>query len=122
MFYLSCLGFVKSSVCWFSTQLGDKYLTRLSFIMFGVMTCQVLANVLTAAFQCRPIPRAWDTSIEGTCVNINVFYLANAALNILTDLLTYALPIRVIVKLQMPRKQKVALVCILCATIFTPDV
>jgi hypothetical protein len=114
MFYLTCLGFVKTSVCWFYTRLGDKYLTRLSFIMFGVITCQALANVLTAAFQCRPIPRAWDTSIEGTCVNINVFYLANAALNIFTDLLTYTLPIRVILKLQMPRKQKIALVFILC--------
>ncbi|KAL3449871.1 hypothetical protein BJX65DRAFT_305885 [Aspergillus insuetus] len=118
MFYLTCLGFVKTSVCWFYTRLGDKYLTRLSFIMFGVITCQALANVLTAAFQCRPIPRAWDTSIEGTCVNINVFYLANAALNILTDLLTYTLPIRVILKLQMPRKQKIALVFILCLGLF----
>ncbi|KIA75485.1 hypothetical protein HK57_00034 [Aspergillus ustus] len=118
MFYLTCLGFVKTSVCWFYTRLGDKYLTRLSFIMFGVITCQALANVLTAAFQCRPIPKAWDVSIVGSCININVFYLANAALNILTDLLTYTLPIRVILKLQMPRKQKVALVLILSLGLF----
>jgi hypothetical protein len=114
MFYLACLGFVKTSVCWFYTRLGDKYLTRMSFIMFGVIACQATANVLTAAFQCRPIPAAWDTSIKPSkCVNINIFYLANAALNILTDLLTYTLPIRVIFKLQMPRKQKVALALIL---------
>ncbi|KAL2826423.1 hypothetical protein BDW59DRAFT_171819 [Aspergillus cavernicola] len=118
MFYLTCLGFIKTSVCWFYTRLGDKYLTRMSFIMFTVIACQATANVLTAAFQCRPIPKAWDVSIEGTCVNINVFYLANAALNILTDLLTYTLPIRVIFKLQMPRKQKIALVLILCLGLF----
>ncbi|KAL2812643.1 hypothetical protein BJX63DRAFT_421689 [Aspergillus granulosus] len=118
MFYLTTLGFIKTSVCWFYTRLGDKNLTRLSFIMFGIITCQALANVLTAAFQCRPIPKAWNASLDGTCVNINVFYLANAALNILTDLLTYSLPIRVILKLQMPRNQKVALVFILCLGLF----
>ncbi|OJJ02103.1 hypothetical protein ASPVEDRAFT_132551 [Aspergillus versicolor CBS 583.65] len=119
MFYLACLGFVKTSVCWFYTRLGDKYLTRMSFIMFGIICCQATANVLTAAFQCRPIPAAWDTSIKPSkCVNINIFYLANAALNILTDLLTYTLPIRVIFKLQMPRKQKVALALILSLGLF----
>lgn len=114
MFYLAALGFVKTSVCWFYTRLGDKVLTRMSFIMLGTVTCQALANVLTAAFQCRPVAKAWITSLEGTCININVFYLANAALNILTDLLTYTLPVRVILKLQMPRKQKIVLVFILC--------
>ncbi|KAL4913886.1 hypothetical protein BDW62DRAFT_220465 [Aspergillus aurantiobrunneus] len=118
MFYLAGLGFVKTSVCWFYTRLGDKYLTRMSLIMFGVIACQATANVLTAAFQCRPVAKAWDTSLKGTCVNINIFYLANAALNILTDLLTYTLPIRVIFKLQMPRKQKIALAFILCLGLF----
>ncbi|KAL4750567.1 hypothetical protein BDW72DRAFT_213340 [Aspergillus terricola var. indicus] len=118
MFYLACLGFVKTSVCWFYTRLGDKYLRRMSYIMFGIIACQATANVCTAAFQCRPIPKAWNTSLKGTCVNINVFYLANAALNILTDLLTYTLPVRVIFKLQMPRKQKIALIFILCLGLF----
>ncbi|KAL4900222.1 hypothetical protein BDW74DRAFT_162298 [Aspergillus multicolor] len=118
MFYLACLGFVKTSVCWFYTRLGDKFLRRMSYIMFTIILCQATANVLTAAFQCRPVAKAWDTSIQGTCVNINVFYLANAALNILTDLLTYTLPVRVIFKLQMPRKQKIALIFILCLGLF----
>ncbi|KAL3480530.1 hypothetical protein BJX99DRAFT_266449 [Aspergillus californicus] len=118
MFYLTCLGFVKTSVCWFYTRLGDKSLTRMSFTVFAIVACQATANVLTAALQCRPIPKAWDTDLTGTCVNINVFYLCNAALNIATDLLTYTLPIRVIFKLQMPRKQKIALVFILCLGLF----
>ncbi|KAL4781109.1 hypothetical protein BJX76DRAFT_24540 [Aspergillus varians] len=118
MFYLASLGFVKTSVCWFYTRLGDKYLTRMSFVMFGIISCQATANVLTAAFQCRPIAKAWDAALEGTCVHINAFYLANAALNILTDLLTYTLPIRVILHLHMPRKQKIALGLILCLGLF----
>jgi len=110
MFYLACLGFVKTSVLWFYTRLGDRYLTRLSYTMFGVVTAQALANVLTAAFQCQPVAKAWATTLPGHCVDINVFYLCNAALNIFTDVLTYTLPIKVIFNLQIPRKQKIALV------------
>lgn len=114
MFYLACLGFVKASVLVFYTRLGDRYLTRMAIVMLGVVTSQAAANVLTAAFQCQPVKKAWITNASGKCVNINAFYLANAALNILTDVLTYTLPMKVIVHLQVPRKQKVALWFILC--------
>ncbi|PYH42878.1 putative integral membrane protein Pth11-like [Aspergillus saccharolyticus JOP 1030-1] len=118
MFYLACLGFIKTSVCYFYTRLGDKTLTRRSLVMMCVVGCQAMAFVLTAAFQCNPIPKAWDASLSGHCVSINVFYLANAALNIFTDLLTYTLPIRVILHLHMPHKQKCALGAILCLGLF----
>lgn len=114
MFYLACLGFVKTSVLWLYTRLGDRYLTRLSYLMFAIVTSQAVANVLTAAFQCQPTSKAWASTTPGHCININVFYLCNAALNIFTDVLTYTLPARVIFKLQVPRKQKIALIFTLC--------
>ncbi|KAF7717488.1 Uncharacterized protein PECH_007958 [Penicillium ucsense] len=118
MFYLACLGFIKTSVLWFYTRLGDRFLTRLSYVMMAVIVCQATSFVLVAAFQCQPIKMAWTGTGPGKCVEINIFYLANAALNILTDLLTYTLPIRVIFKLQMPQKQKIALIFILCLGLF----
>ncbi|KAJ6001482.1 hypothetical protein N7522_006709 [Penicillium canescens] len=118
MFYLACLGFVKTSVLWFYTRLGDRYLTRLSWIMMGVIGAQATSFVLVAAFQCQPISKAWASTEPGTCVDINVFYLCNAALNILTDVLTYTLPIKVILRLQMPKKQKIVLGIILCLGLF----
>lgn len=114
MFYLACLGFIKTSVLFFYTRLGDRTLTRMSYVMVGVIICQAGSFVLVAAFQCNPIKMAWTGTGPGKCVDINVFYLCNAALNIFTDLLTYSLPVRVIFKLQIPRKQKIALVFILC--------
>ncbi|KAJ5975644.1 hypothetical protein N7481_009351 [Penicillium waksmanii] len=118
MFYLATLGFIKTSVLWFYTRLGDRTLTRASWAMVGVIAAQAGSFVLVAAFQCQTISKAWTGTGPGKCVNINVFYLANAALNIFTDLLTYTLPIRVIFKLQMPRKQKIALALILCLGLF----
>ncbi|KXG50714.1 uncharacterized protein PGRI_044810 [Penicillium griseofulvum] len=118
MFYLATLGFIKTSVLWFYTRLGDRYLTRLSWIMMGVIVAQATSFVLVAAFQCRPISMAWTGTGPGKCVTINLFYLCNAALNIVTDILTYTLPIKVIFGLQMPRKQKLILAFILCLGLF----
>lgn len=84
MFYLACLGFIKTSVCWFYTRIGDKTLTRMSLIMMGIVGTQATVFVMVAAFQCRPIPKA------------------------------YSLPIKVLLRLQMPVKQKLALGFILC--------
>jgi hypothetical protein len=83
--------------------------------MLVVVACQASANVLVCIFQCQPIQKAWDHAItEGHCVNINAFYLANAALNILTDCLTYVLPIGLIRHLQMPLRQKIGVGVMLC--------
>lgn len=88
MFYLACLGFIKTSVCWFYTRIGDKTLTRMSLIMMGIVGTQATVFVMVAAFQCRPIPKA------------------------------YSLPIKVLLRLQMPVKQKLALGFILCLGLF----
>ncbi|CAI7616026.1 unnamed protein product [Penicillium viridicatum] len=118
MFYLATLGFIKTSVLCFYTRLGDRYLTRLSWVMMGVIIAQATSFVLVAAFQCQPISMAWTGTGPGKCVDINLFYLCNAALNIVTDLLTYTLPIKVVFHLQVPRKQKIVLAFILCLGLF----
>ncbi|RJE25029.1 integral membrane protein [Aspergillus sclerotialis] len=86
----------------------------MSIVMIAVVAPQAIANTLTAAFQCSPIRKAWASTIPGKCVNINAYYLANAALNIFTDILTYSLPMKVIFTLRVPRKQNIALGFILC--------
>ncbi|KAK6373743.1 hypothetical protein LTS17_008236 [Exophiala oligosperma] len=109
IFYNASLGFIKASVLTLYARLGDKQLRLFSFIVLGICVCSATANVLICIFQCAPIKAAWDTSIVSkTCVNINAFYLANAATNIFTDLLTYFLPVRLVMKLQVPRNQKIA--------------
>ncbi|KAF2458808.1 hypothetical protein BDY21DRAFT_363004 [Lineolata rhizophorae] len=114
IFYNACLGFIKMSVLALYMRLGDRLLRKLAMIMFGVVACQCVANVASCIFQCDPIPAAWDITItEKRCIDINAFYLANAACNIFTDLLTYTLPIKMIFHLQIPQKQKIALGVIL---------
>jgi len=110
IFYNACLGFIKLSVLTLYSRLGDASLRRAALIMIAVVACQCLANVLTCALQCSPVAAAWDLSITNKkCININDFYLANAALNITTDLITYFLPIRLVYGLPLPTKQKIAM-------------
>jgi len=101
---------MKASVLGLYMRLGDPKLRRRAMFMMAVVGCQASANVLTCLFQCSPVRLAWDKSINtGHCINIDAFYLANAALNILTDILTCILPITLVRHLQMPIRQKVGL-------------
>ncbi|KAI0174013.1 integral membrane protein [Pestalotiopsis sp. NC0098] len=119
IFYNACLGFIKISVLALYMRLGDRTLRRLAVVMIVVVGCQASGNVFAAIFQCTPVAAAYDQSItDKKCININAFYLANAAVNIFTDLLTYTLPIKLILNLQMPRRQKIGLAVILCLGLF----
>jgi hypothetical protein len=111
MFYNACLGFLKSSILAFYLRLGDAQLKRLAQVLLAIVVCQATANVLTCIFQCTPVAATYTIELQKTakCVNITAFYLTNAALTILTDLLTYILPFRLVRKLQIPRRQKFGL-------------
>lgn len=102
---------MKSSILAFYLRLGDNQLKRLAQVLLAIVTCQATANVLTCIFQCTPVAASYTIELHKTakCVNITAFYLANAALTILTDLLTYILPFRLVRKLQIPDRQKVGL-------------
>lgn len=96
-------------------RLGDRQLRKLAFIVLAICASSATANVLVCIFQCWPLDAAWDQSItQKRCVNINAFYLANAATNIATDLLAYLLPMKLVKNLQIPRKQKIAVGVMLC--------
>ncbi|KAI1336384.1 integral membrane protein [Xylariaceae sp. FL0016] len=119
--YNSCLGFIKLSVLALYMRLGDHNLRRVASVMMVVVACSVIANVAACIWQCIPVRAAWDLKIgphDKYCIDISAYYLANAAINILTDILVYTLPIRLIVRLQVPHRQKIGLSIILCLGLF----
>ncbi|ORY64954.1 uncharacterized protein BCR38DRAFT_408706 [Pseudomassariella vexata] len=121
IFYNACIGFIKLSVLALYSRLGDPTLRRLAFVMIGVVSCQAGGNVLACIFQCSPVKAAYVvtiTSDQKKCININAFYLANAAVNIITDLMTYTLPIKLVVRLQVPQRTKISLGIILSLGLF----
>lgn len=117
MFYNATLGFIKTSALSLYLRLSpNKKFRRVTLIMMAIVTAQATANVLTCIFQCLPVSYVWEQVTPGShgkCVQINEFYLANAALNILTDFMTYTLPMPMLWELQLPKRQKIGLIAIL---------
>ncbi len=63
-----------------------------------------------------PAQTKYDNGIvvDAPHLNIDAFYLSVSVLGVVTDIATYALPLRLIAKLQIPRRQKVGLAVTLC--------
>ena len=63
-------------------------------------------------FTCNPVRGYWDHSIPSKCIDSNRFYIGITISNIIFDLVTVALPIREVRRLQMGRDKKWALTSI----------
>ncbi|KXS97313.1 hypothetical protein AC578_10745 [Pseudocercospora eumusae] len=111
---------VKISIALFLMRLvppGKRWKTFLwALIVF--MICFLIACSGTLIWQCVPIDAAWDFSKKATanCYSHNTFSaigLTNSSINCATDFLLAALPVPIIIKLQVNRRTKITLVLIL---------
>jgi hypothetical protein len=72
-----------------------------------------LAGAFAFLYLCKPIPKYWDFSVPGTCVNIGNAFLAGAALNVGTDVTMLLLPIWLLWPLRVPTRRKIGITAIL---------
>lgn len=79
------------------------------WVMIAIIASYGIASTLAAIFQCSPIPRAWDKTIPGHCINITQNWYANAGFSIITDLIILLLPMPIIFSLHLPKSQKISL-------------
>ncbi len=77
-----------------------------------VWACIAIASVNASIFQCTTIRKAWDSNINGSCIDVNALFFANAGLDIFQDAFIYVLPMRMLFQLQVPRRQKIALMLV----------
>ncbi|KAF2823170.1 hypothetical protein CC86DRAFT_357069 [Ophiobolus disseminans] len=59
------------------------------FVTASIWICTVFVSV----FQCRPISGAWDYTVQESCIDYIAYLYASSAINVLTDIVLYALPI-----------------------------
>lgn len=71
----------------------------LSVVWFIIITCFSL-------FQCKPVAKIWDDSLEGKCMNYLHVFLGIQAFNIALDIAILCLPISAVLKLQLSRPKK----------------
>lgn len=81
-------------------------------IMFAWILLCGMYTVLGCLFYCSPVKKAWDVFVPGTCMDRDVLHYTISALNILNDLLLIAVPLYFVLKLQIPKKQRLVLASI----------
>lgn len=107
--YVVILGLVKVSILTFYLGVFPhtwfRRTTWGAIIFIGISTATL--SFLTI-FQCKPVAYFWNKDLHGTCININALAYANSAMSIVQDILIVVLPIPVLIKLQLGRKKKLA--------------
>ncbi|RYP15842.1 hypothetical protein DL765_005456 [Monosporascus sp. GIB2] len=80
------------------------------WFMMGFVVLTGITSSVAGIFQCNPIQKAWDYDIPGTCFNRPALFFANAGLNIFQDFVIYVLPSPMLWNVQLPVKQRIALI------------
>lgn len=65
-----------------------------------------LAGTLIKIFQCTPINKAWDQSIPGRCVPIEIFILIASVISVISDFSILLLPFVCVWQLQLKTDKK----------------
>ncbi|KAF4344335.1 integral membrane protein [Fusarium beomiforme] len=79
-----------------------------SFVVIG----SSIAITFTTIFPCKPVEAAWDiTIVNKKCIDRPAVYKATAILGAITDAMVLAVPIPVVIPLQISRRQKLGLIC-----------
>ena len=90
----------------------QKIYRRAAYGLIAIIIIGRLAFLLTNALTCLPVDKFWYTEKSGHCINKTPFWYSFSAFQLVTDCAVWALPIPVLWKLQLPRKQKIGLVLV----------
>ncbi|KNG83679.1 integral membrane family protein [Aspergillus nomiae NRRL 13137] len=120
--YMWAIGLVKISIGLFLLRFAPRKGYKIFiWVIIVLMLLYTTICFLTLIFQCKDIRSIWDMSVKSKCFTptqlLELSY-TNTALNILTDLIFAILPAFMLRHLQVNRRVKASLVCILGLGIF----
>ncbi|KAJ5899561.1 hypothetical protein N7495_004305 [Penicillium taxi] len=81
-------------------------------ILFYFLICYAAWTIATAWAICVPVAKFWYPSISGFCFDKKALWFSNSAIHITTDILLLVYPMPLLKSLQLPRKQKLALMAV----------
>lgn len=103
--------FAKMTLLFFYLNLSPQQWFRWSvyFTMFFIVGSQ-LGLFFASVFQCDPIAKGWNPTLEGACIDMKAVYKGTAITGVISDVFVIIIPIPMVVNLQLPRQQKVGLI------------
>ena len=82
---------------------------RATYFMAVFIICYFIACIITFVLQCYPAYAFWEPAAAEHCINRNSFYIAAAALGLLTDVSLVVMPMPVLWGLKMSTRKKVGI-------------
>lgn len=111
MLYNLTLTFIKLTFLFqYHRVLSVHKMKRVIWILGTVIMLWAISQLLVVIFTCAPVDKFWDTDKPGYCMPNLPFWYINAAGNIATDLAIFIMPLPVLHKLQLRKKQKYFLI------------
>jgi hypothetical protein len=105
--YCAALLFVKMTFLFqYYRVLAVQKMRKIYLACMVIVGGWALSQVLVGIFMCHPIAGFWDSSIKATCIPNTTQWYTNAAGNIITDVVVFALPLPAIWSLQLARPSK----------------
>lgn len=109
--YVSTLPTVKISVLFFYHRIFPQKRFRMATYSMGLcLVLFLLSSWLVVSLQCLPIYSFWRPKVPHSCIHQVKYYVAHGCLNFIMDLAVVLMPIPYLLKLHLPRHQKVGLV------------
>ncbi|KAJ8125213.1 hypothetical protein O1611_g8425 [Lasiodiplodia mahajangana] len=106
--------FAKISIALFLLRITVHRVQKWIIYIITALTCIAgLTLVFIVAFQCKPLSRAWDSDLPGSCITVKAIPISTytySALAVVTDLTFTVLPLFIVWNLQMDKRTKLALV------------
>lgn len=115
--YPATMTFIKLSILalyWGLSRATPRF-RQLVVVLAVLITAMGIALTLAMLLHCIPIHRAWsiDPTIEwgpdSKCVNYQALLYAQAILNLVTDLVVYVLPMKLLWSLKLPVMRRIGL-------------
>ncbi|KOS43375.1 hypothetical protein ACN38_g5726 [Penicillium nordicum] len=82
------------------------------WLMIGVLAFYGTWTVISAWANCVPLAKFWDPTVAGFCLDKKALWFSNSAIHIITDIVILVYPMPVLKSLQLPKKQKFALMAV----------
>ncbi|RAH48502.1 uncharacterized protein BO95DRAFT_356743 [Aspergillus brunneoviolaceus CBS 621.78] len=112
-FYNAALLCAKASILMqYFRVFPTRRMRRICWLMIAVLATYGTWAVLSAFLNCVPVAKFWDPSIPGFCLSSEGLWFSNASMHITTDLVILIIPIPALMALELPKKQKIALISI----------
>ncbi|KAF4455780.1 hypothetical protein F53441_1979 [Fusarium austroafricanum] len=112
IFYMLSSDLAKISLLFFYLRLSPERNFRIViYALVSLFGLYAFIYAMISLFGCQPIKASWDLAAQATgkCIDKFGFFLAASVANVVMDLIILLLPLRIVIPLQIPRRQKLSL-------------